>query len=114
MCRQMREERLVVTVASATSLFAVAVCVAVLPALYSEIDNVHNEILDAVAVFRVETDSAWLDMMDVQIAVSPPSRPRQNPFNSVFRIKRQRYGGLPNYCQCELLKPICRPGPPGP
>ncbi|VDM83208.1 unnamed protein product, partial [Strongylus vulgaris] len=68
------------------------------------------QVLDSVAMFRIETDSAWIDMMDIQISVSPPSKPRQNPFNSIFRQKRQNFRGLPSWCICEPRPPVCPPG----
>lgn len=109
----MFEDKLLVGIASVGSTLAICACLIVIPSLVATINELHNEVLDGVAVFKSETDAAWTDIMDVQITVSPPSAPRQNPFNSVLRQKRQ-YPSLPAHCQCEPTKPTCPPGPPGP
>ncbi|KAK6010983.1 nematode cuticle collagen domain protein [Ostertagia ostertagi] len=107
----MLTDKNIVAVSSLASILAIGACLVVIPSLYNEINDVHNMVLDSVAVFRVETDSAWVEMMDVQITVTPPSKPRQNPFNSIFRQKRQ---ALPPWCVCEPPRITCPPGPPGP
>ena len=103
---RMFEEKLLVGIASTCSLIAVITCLIVIPTIYKEINDIHDEVIDSVNVFRVETDTAWADMMDVQVLVTPPSKPRENPFASVFRQKRQAYGGLPSWCQCNV--PVAR------
>ena len=105
----MFEEKLLVGIASTCSLIAVITCLIVIPTIYKEINDIHDEVIDSVNVFRVETDTAWADMMDVQVLVTPPSKPRENPFASVFRQKRQSYGGLPSWCQCNVPVARCPP-----
>ncbi|KAK6009707.1 nematode cuticle collagen domain protein, partial [Ostertagia ostertagi] len=84
----------------------IVACLIVVPSLYNTINEMHDQVLETVSVFRVETDSAWTQMMDFQVT------PRENPFGSIFRSKRQ--AGLPSYCQCTPTRVTCPPGPPGP
>ncbi|KJH48048.1 nematode cuticle collagen domain protein [Dictyocaulus viviparus] len=109
----MFEEKFVVGVASVCSTLTIVGCLVVVSSLYNTINGIHEDVLDGVSVFRAETDSAWTQMMDFQITVAPANKPRENPFNSIFRNKRQA-NGLPAFCQCEPSKPTCPPGPPGP
>ncbi|VDM37829.1 unnamed protein product [Toxocara canis] len=110
----MRDATLIVGVATVCSALAILSCLTVIRSLYSTIGETYNDVLDGVQVFRVETDAAWSQIMQVQVAISPPSKRPENPFNSIFRRKRQDFSTLPDYCHCEPLKPICPPGPPGP
>uniref|UniRef100_A0A914RQY1 Uncharacterized protein n=1 Tax=Parascaris equorum TaxID=6256 RepID=A0A914RQY1_PAREQ len=62
----------------------------------------------------METDEAWLHLMEVQMFLTPPSRPHQNPL--LIRLKRlsdPSFANLPEWCHCESL-PSCLPSPPGP
>lgn len=109
----MLEAKLIISIASICSTVAMLACLIIIPSLYITINEMYFEVQDSVQMFRVDTDSAWSEMMDIQISVTPVSKPRVNPFNSIFRRKRQDYSSLPPYCQCEPLKPQCPPGPPG-
>ncbi|GMS98209.1 hypothetical protein PENTCL1PPCAC_20384, partial [Pristionchus entomophagus] len=114
--RSMKEERLIVGIALCASALAVMACLITIPSLYSTINELHDEVVDTVGIFRVETDAVWTEMMNIQIMVTPPSAPRESPFESIFRQKRasRKQRGLPSWCQCEPTKPRCPPGPPGP
>ncbi|CAJ0595674.1 unnamed protein product [Cylicocyclus nassatus] len=105
-------EMKIVGVTSVGSLLAVIASVTVLPSLYSEINELHGQVLEAVAAFRTETNLAWSEMMDVRLIVSSSSDPHKNPFNSFFRQSRQ--AGLPPWCKCEPDLIVCPPGLPGP
>ena len=67
--------------------------------------------IDGVQTFRVETDSAWSKMMEIQVKVLPESKPLDNPFRTFIRHRRQ--AGLPSWCIC-TPKRECPPGPQGP
>lgn len=110
----MHEAKLIVYSAALCSAFAVLACILIIPSLYSTINEIHAEVIDGVQLFRVDTDAAWTEVMNIQMSMTPPSRARENPFNSLFRRKRQDFSGLPSYCVCEPPKIVCPPGPPGP
>uniref|UniRef100_A0A914YMT7 Nematode cuticle collagen N-terminal domain-containing protein n=1 Tax=Panagrolaimus superbus TaxID=310955 RepID=A0A914YMT7_9BILA len=109
-----KETKVIVGISAACSSLALLACLAVIPNLYKTIHEIHEEVQDSIQVFRVETDSAWIELMDIQISVTPPSQPRENPFNSIFRQKRHNYSKLPAWCHCEPVKIKCPLGPPGP
>ncbi|RCN44217.1 nematode cuticle collagen domain protein [Ancylostoma caninum] len=104
-------EKPIMAVASTGAILAMIACLVAIPSLYREINEIHDMVLDSVAVFRSDTDSAWIEMMDVQLLVTPPSKRHENPFDSIFRQKRQQ---LPPWCVCEPPRITCPPGPPGP
>ncbi|VDM28320.1 unnamed protein product [Toxocara canis] len=110
----MHETTFIVYGAALCSTLAVLACLLVIPSLYTTINEIHAQVADGVQVFRVDTDTAWMEIMNIQVGMSPPSRPRENPFNNIFRKKRQDFSGLPSYCVCEPPKVVCPPGPPGP
>uniref|UniRef100_A0A0R3RPS3 Col_cuticle_N domain-containing protein n=1 Tax=Elaeophora elaphi TaxID=1147741 RepID=A0A0R3RPS3_9BILA len=108
----MREAKIVIVVSSACSALAIIACLMLIP--YRMVKEIGDELLNEVQIFRFETDSAWSELMDIQISFIPPGRQRDNPFNSIFRRKRQDYSNLPPYCICQIPEPVCPPGPAGP
>nr|CAD2157052.1 unnamed protein product [Meloidogyne enterolobii] len=99
------------------SILSILACIFIFPQIYFETTNLLNEVKGGVEIFKVETDSAWNLLIDIQIRHKPQSVNvrEENPFESIFqRAKRQNYGKLPAWCQCEPIKPECPPGPEGP
>ncbi|KAK5965050.1 Nematode cuticle collagen and Collagen triple helix repeat domain containing protein [Trichostrongylus colubriformis] len=96
--------------ATTACVIALTACIIVFSTIYKDFIEIHDLVMDTVAVFRVETDSAWNEMQSINIRMSPLLGPRLSPYDTMFRSKRQL---LPSWCHCELLKLICPPGPPG-
>ena len=108
----MNEAKLVIGIASACSIASILAVLVVVPQLYNQMSDVNARVFDGVQAFRVNTDSAWTSLMEVQVSVTPPSKPRENPFNSIF-LRQKR--GLPGHCNCgPPIQPQCPPGTPGP
>ncbi|KHN87651.1 Putative cuticle collagen [Toxocara canis] len=54
----MHEEKVVAGLAEACSTIAIVVCIVLIPSIYKTINEVHEEVIDGVQVFRVEMDKA--------------------------------------------------------
>uniref|UniRef100_A0A1I7UTU1 Col_cuticle_N domain-containing protein n=1 Tax=Caenorhabditis tropicalis TaxID=1561998 RepID=A0A1I7UTU1_9PELO len=101
--------KMVVSGFAALSGFAILALTIFVPQIYWEMNELQVEVVGVVESFKVETDSLWIDLMDVQIKHSAPSRPLENPL-----LRRdKRFAKLPDWCQCDSA-PQCPPGPPGP
>ncbi|KAK0399862.1 hypothetical protein QR680_003249 [Steinernema hermaphroditum] len=110
----MEGHRLSTILASAACIATIMVCAVVIPKLFIEINQLYESVLDEVNLFKYETDSAWIELMEIQNSFSPsrPSKPVANPI--MVAVKRnKREAGLPEYCNCGVI-PTCPPGPPGP
>ncbi|VDM08414.1 unnamed protein product [Wuchereria bancrofti] len=110
----MHEAKIVLFAAFGCSAFAITACLVVISSAYMVVKEIGDEVLDEIQMFRSEIDSAWSEIMNIQISLSPPSQQPDNPFSSIFRQKRHMFFNLPSYCICELPKAICPPGLPGP
>src|SRR3569833_2990165 len=90
------DTKIIVGLASLCSAISIVAVLVVVPSLYTTIDQIQTRVNDGVQVnytpkickhfkvFRVNTDSAWSQLMEVLISVTPPSEPRENPFKSIF------------------------------
>ncbi|VDD96959.1 unnamed protein product, partial [Enterobius vermicularis] len=107
----MNEAYVIVCIAALCSTIAVLSCIIFLPSMYTAVNELHTKVIDGVQVFRVETDSAWSKMMEIQVRVLPGGKPINNPFQSFIRHKRS--ASLPAHCICEPRR-VCPPGPIGP
>ncbi|KHJ81115.1 nematode cuticle collagen domain protein, partial [Oesophagostomum dentatum] len=92
-------EKPIMLAASSAAIIAMIACLTVIPSLYREISEMHDMVLGSVANFRSETDSAWIEMMDVQLLVTPPSRRPRSIFESISRRRKKQQ--LPPWCICE-------------
>ena len=101
--KMMQETRLVIGIACGCSLLALLATAYFVPNLCGQLNEIQMRVHDGVQAFRVDTDSAWNDLMELQVAITPPSKPRQNPFQSIFRGKRQ----LPDHCVCQVQRVNC-------
>nr|CAD2184776.1 unnamed protein product [Meloidogyne enterolobii] len=106
----MNETKAIIGIACLSSLLAVLSTLIVLPQLYLQINQLSDRVQDGVQAFRVDTDSSWNDLMELQLIGIPQSKVRGNPLLSAFRGKRD----LPSHCICQPLRVVCHPGPPGP
>lgn len=94
--------QLLVYASTLTSILLIFVCIFIFPQIYWETNQLLDEVKDGVNLFKIETDSAWNYLIDIQIKHSSYSNNREensrleNPFESIFqRAKRQNYGNLP-------------------
>ncbi|KAK5982900.1 hypothetical protein GCK32_021617, partial [Trichostrongylus colubriformis] len=102
-----------VQVASAFAALSTAVLLATIASLIRDINVLHDEVKFHSSEYRQQTDAAWTALMDLQPRLFP-LKPRHELLTSIFRPKRQTSNQLPAWCQCEVTRPVCAPGPPGP
>jgi archaellum component FlaF (FlaF/FlaG flagellin family) len=65
----MSETKVLIGVASCCSALAIVATLVVIPQLYATMDELNLRVHDGVQAFRIETDTAWIQLMDVQIQV---------------------------------------------
>lgn len=95
---KLKNIQLLVYCSTFASILSILACIFIFPQIYFETTNLLNEVKGGVEIFKVETDSAWNLLIDIQIRHKPQSVNvrEENPFESIFqRAKRQNYGKLP-------------------
>lgn len=105
----MHEASLIVGTASLATSLTLFCALLILPRLYWDIHSLHGEVVSAVEQFKAETDHSWEQLMDLQLAHTPLSQPKENPLTR----REKRFAKLPDFCQCDSM-PQCPPGVPGP
>ncbi|KAK6057961.1 nematode cuticle collagen domain protein [Cooperia oncophora] len=82
----MRETSFIMSVSLAAGAISLIGSMLFLPRLYWEMVDLKDEVFEAVGSFQaslnqlqVETDSSWIELMNVQVSHTPPSKPRENP-----------------------------------
>lgn len=91
----MHHTKIIVSIATSCSMLALISCLVVLPKLYTTMLELRFEIEDGVKTFKAETDSAFIELIDIQMSVTPQVKPQPVGFESLFRPKRQNWSGLP-------------------
>ena len=106
---------IVSVVCSSVAIFA---CIVVVPTLYGQINDLHEEIMFDVVEFKSSADAMWTDMMTLQQRAKNGGSAQEVHHNlghgesimNMFRGKRQ---APDNGCNCDANNK-CPPGPPGP
>ncbi|PAV89742.1 hypothetical protein WR25_11213 [Diploscapter pachys] len=107
LCQAMKEQhQIIVSLSCLASLGALLGLILTLPSLYMEMNDLRDEVVVAVEKFKVDTNSMWIDLMDIQVVHAPPSKPKENP----LLRREKRFAELPDWCQCNAM-PQCPPGP---
>ncbi|PIO52755.1 nematode cuticle collagen domain protein, partial [Teladorsagia circumcincta] len=75
----MRETSFIMSLSLAAGAISLIGSMLFLPRIYWEMVDLKDEVFGAVESFKVETDSSWIELMNMQISHSPPSKPRENP-----------------------------------
>ncbi|VDM37831.1 unnamed protein product [Toxocara canis] len=96
------------------SACAILACIVVIPSLYSTINGMHDEVIDAVEFFRSRTDFAWSQIMHIQIQIKL-RKSNENRMKNILRRKRQNFSGpSSSFCNCNKGQSKCSRGPIGP
>uniref|UniRef100_A0A0N5BDC8 Col_cuticle_N domain-containing protein n=1 Tax=Strongyloides papillosus TaxID=174720 RepID=A0A0N5BDC8_STREA len=105
------------------SFFSIIISLITIPKLYYEINSLKNFVSINVHEFTNNTDEVWRQLIDYQVSITPPSKPKTNPFNNIFRKKRNDKFDSYSPIICPQISRSCikcprgprgEKGPPGP
>ncbi|KHN85538.1 Putative cuticle collagen [Toxocara canis] len=75
--------------------------------LHQEVNEISNDVSNEVHGFKVDTNEAWMELMEIQLLFISSTRPLENPFFSKDkRLSYSKFADLPQRCHCELV-PRC-------